>query len=132
MELADNQKLAHVDWITLNKAQNLLNNASSCKDLDEEVEQLEKNLTKISDTHAKILRITLFLKQWWNKNVVKARKTQAKKRKWQSTASNAAKLKQARNLFYKIIQKAKQEYWQSFFEGEEINGGMRAKESVKN
>lgn len=132
MGSADDLKSAHVDWIERSKGRNFFNHASSCKDLDEEMEWLEKNLTKVFDTHAKILRVTSFSKRWWNEDVAKARKTWAKeKRKWGSAAPDAAKLKQARNLFYRVIRKAKLECWQSFLEGKKINGGMGAKESVK-
>lgn len=51
-----------MDWIDQSKGRHFLDLDSICKNLDEEIEWLKKNLTEVFDTHAKILRVTLFSK----------------------------------------------------------------------
>lgn len=98
---------------------------SSQQDLDEEVSWLEKNLANVLNTHAKILRVTSFSKQWWNKEVAEARKTWPKaKKQWGTATPNRAKLKKAQNLFYRVIRKAKRQCWQDFLQGEEKRDNM--------
>ena len=93
---------------------------------------IEKNLAEVLDSHAKILRVTSFSKQWWNEEVAGARKTWAKaKRKWGTITPDTFKLKQARNLFYRVIRKAKRQCWQNFLQGKEINSDTVVKKSIK-
>ena len=66
------------------------------------------------------MRVTFYLKRWWNEEVAQARKTWAKEKKtWGQVTPNREKLKQARNMFYRLVRKAKRECWQNFLEGKE-------------
>ena len=97
-----------------------------CKkeELDQEVEWFEKKLTKLLNNYAKITKITSYSKQWWNKNVTKARLTWAKDKKKLSRNKDLKKeFKQAQNLYYRIIRKAKQECWQNFLQGKAQSSG---------
>lgn len=60
----DNLDLAYVDWTNRSRSRNFLELSSTQKDLDEEVQWLEKNLAEVLDTHAKILKVTSFSKRW--------------------------------------------------------------------
>ncbi len=66
------------------------------------------------------MRITCYSKKWWNEEVVKACKIWAKKKKvWGQVMPNKEKLKQAQNVFYRIVRKIKRGCWQDFLEGKE-------------
>lgn len=108
MGSSPNLKSAHMDWTDQSKSRNFLDQTSDRKYLDEEVNWREKNLAEVLNTHFKILRVTSFSKRWWNKEVAEAKKTWAKaKRKWGITTPDIVQFKQARNLFYRVIRKAK-------------------------
>lgn len=81
MRLANDLKSAQIDWIEQTKGRNFQSLDFSCKNLDEEVEWLEKNLIKVFDTNTKILRVTSISKLYWNKDVTKARKAWAKEKR---------------------------------------------------
>lgn len=52
--------------------------------------------------------------------MAQACKVQTKKKKiWEKITPNREKLKQAQNAFYRIVCKAKKEYWQNFLESME-------------
>ena len=65
------------------------------QELDEEVEWVETLLNHILNAHSKSMRVTLFSKKWWNKEV-EARKIWAKeKKRWGKITPDREKLKQA-------------------------------------
>lgn len=129
----DHLESAYMDWISRSKSRRLVDQISHKKDLDEEVYWIEKNLAEVLNTHAKILRVTFFSKRWWNAEVVEAKKTWAKgKREWGTVTPNKTKLKQARNLYYRIVRKAKRQCWQSFLQGEDKDLNPEQRESAKN
>lgn len=72
---------AQLKW--MKHTQNRLMSDNSCtrQELDEEVEWVETLLTHILNTHSKSMRVTLFSKRWWNKEVAKARKIWAREKK---------------------------------------------------
>ena len=60
-----------------------------------------------------------YSKRWWNKEVAKAQKIQAKEKKQQEQIlPDRKRLKKARNAFYCLIRKVKREYQQNFLESE--------------
>ena len=74
------------------KSRKLVDQISNQKELDEEVDWIEKNLAEVLNAYAKIFRVTFFSKRWWNKEVAIARKTWAReKRKWGTVTPNKAK-----------------------------------------
>lgn len=116
----DKLENAQKDWTSRSHTRKILDTTSSIKNLDDEVDWFEKTLSVVLDAHAKVLRVTSFSKRWWNKEVSEARRVWAKeKKKWEKVTPDAAKFKQARNLFYRIIRKTKREYWQRFLQGGE-------------
>ena len=57
--------------------------------------------------------------------MAQARKIWAKEKKmWGKIIPNREKLKQARNVFYRIVRKAKRECWQKFLEGIEESSNL--------
>lgn len=113
---------AYRDWLSRSQARSLVGITSSQRDLDEEVGWLEENLADGFNTHAKIIRVTSFSKRWWNKEVAEARKTWAKaKKQWGTATPDRDKFKEARNLFYRAVRKAKR---QGFLQGEEKKDGI--------
>ena len=86
--------------------------------LGQEVEQFEKKLIELLNNYAKITQITCYSKQWWNKEVAKARLTWAKnKKKLGRNKDLKEEFKQARNWYYRTIRKAKRKCWQKFLQG---------------
>lgn len=74
------------------------------------------------DNHVKITRVAAYSKQWWNEEVVEVRKSWAKtKRKFGRDEIHKDEFKQAWNLYYRTIQKAKRLCWQNFLQGKEDN-----------
>ena len=73
----DNKLLqaAQSEWKMTNEDQQLLDLLCIKQELDQEVEWFERKLTKLLNNHAKITQITCYSKQWWNKEVAKARST---------------------------------------------------------
>ncbi len=56
------------------------------------------------------MQVTFYSKRWWNKEMVQACKLWAKEKKiWGKITPNREKLKQARNIFYRTMHKAKKE-----------------------
>lgn len=93
---------------------------STIEDLDIEVEWFESRLTELLDNHAKITRVTAYSKRWWNEKVAEARKSWAKtKRKFGRDEIHKDEFRQARNLYYRTIRKAKRLCWQNFLQGKE-------------
>ena len=89
------------------------------EDLDGEVQWFESQLIGLLNKHAKITRITLYSKRWWNEEVAKARKAWAKdKRRLSGNGELRKEFKQARNMYYRTIRKAKRTCWQKFLQGE--------------
>ena len=128
----DDLESARINWISQSKSRKLLDQTSNRRDLDEEVDWVEENLAEVLNAHAKILRVTSFSKRWWNKEVAEARKTWARaKRKWGTVTPDTVKLKQARNLFYRVVRKAKRQCWQNFLQGEDKDDNKDCRESAK-
>lgn len=85
----------------------------------------EKEIARLLDKHAKITRITSYSKRWWNNDVTKARKIwRREKKKFGSSNGNRAKLKKARNIYYRVIRKVKRVCWQKFLQGEDENTNL--------
>ena len=113
---------AHEEWKKASHERHHLTSLSIKKDLDKEVEWFESRLTELLDNHAKITRVSAYSKRWWNKEVSEARKSWAKsKRKFGRDKDHKDEFKQARNLYYRTIRKAKRLCWQNFLQGEEEN-----------
>ncbi len=76
-------------------------------------------LTAILDTYSKIIQVASYSEKWWNKELAKACKIWAKRKKtWGQTKPDRKKLKQSQNKFYRVVRKAKWECWQNFLESE--------------
>lgn len=78
--LKDNKLLqtAKNRWNKIGQDQKYLGLLCIKEELEKEVGQFEKKLTDFLNTHAKITQITAYSKQWWNDEVVEARKIWAK------------------------------------------------------
>lgn len=75
---------------------------------------------ELLDKHAKITRISVCSKKWWNKEVAEARQYWAKnKRMLAGDDSRKQEFGQARNLYYRTIRNAKRLSWQNFLRGKE-------------
>lgn len=72
---------AQLKWMKHTQNRLMLDNSCTRQELDEEVEWVETLLTHILNTHSKSMRVTLFSKRWWNKEVAKARKIWAREKK---------------------------------------------------
>ena len=118
--LEDGKRLqaAQEDWENSSARQVHLNYSSTKEDLDKEVEGFESRLAQLLNAHAKVLRITAYSKRWWNDEVTQARKIWAQDKKRLSEEE----LRQARNLYYRTIRKAKRACWQDFLQKEEQSG----------
>ena len=116
----DQLSKAQKEWVIQSQKRPILQSSCNRLALDQEVEWIENTLTDILNTYSKIMRVTSYSKRWWNEEVAQARKTWAKEKKtWGQVTPNREKLKQARNMFYRLVRKAKRECWQNFLEGEE-------------
>ena len=112
------------EWKKTNMDQQSLDLLCKKEELDQEVEWFEKKLTELLNNHAKITKITSYSKRWWNKEVAKARSTWAKdKRRLSRNEDLKEEFKQARNLYYRTIRKAKRKCWQNFLEGKARSSG---------
>lgn len=109
-------ELAFIDQTSQSKSQKLFDQTSNNKHLDKEVDWIEKSLAEVLDIYTKILRITYFFKQWLNKKVVKIKKIEQKKKKWETMTLDTVQLKQAQNQFYRVVHKTKRECRQNFFQ----------------
>ncbi len=99
------------------KGQAYLSLSCTQEDLDKEVEWFESRLTELLNSYIKITRITAHSKRWWNEEVAEARKTWAKnKKRLRRNEDLKEELKQACNLYYKTIRKAKWTCWQEFLQ----------------
>ena len=88
--------VAKKEWEKKNSSRLYLSLSSSKNDLDFEVEWFEAALGNWLDNHAKITRVTLFSKKWWNDEVVQAKKTWVrKKRRLGNCPSTTEELKKA-------------------------------------
>ena len=93
-KFADDLESAHLNWISQNRSQKSPNKISNPRDLDKKVDWVEENLARVLNAHAKILGVTFFSKQWWNKEVAEVRKTWAiAKRIWETGIPDKIKLK---------------------------------------
>ena len=57
------------------------NRTCDCATLDIEVEWIEDTLTDLLNKYTKVMLVTPYSKRWWSKDVAKARKVLAKKKK---------------------------------------------------
>ncbi len=74
------------------------------EDLDKEVEWFESKTAELLNSHAKIIRVYAYSKQWWNEDVVEARSKWARdKSKFGKEPDQRQELKQAWNLYYCTI-----------------------------
>lgn len=129
---SEDLELASADWKSQSKSRKLLDQTCNQKHLDEEVDWIEKNLAEVLDTYAKILKVASFSKRWCNKEVAEARRTWAReKRKWGTVTPDTVTLKQTRNLFYRVVRKAKRQCWQSFLQGEHEDDNINKQESTQ-
>ena len=104
-------------WVTQNSERVFSDWTCNRTILDMEVEWIKDKLIDLLNKYRKIMRVTLYSKRWWNKNMVQARKIWTKeKKRWRKSTPDKEKLKQAQNQFYHIIRKAKRECWQNFLE----------------
>lgn len=69
------------EWIIIIESHTHLDPLYIKEDLDKEVEQLKRKLTKFLNNHAKITQITVYSKQQQNHDIAKARKTWARDKK---------------------------------------------------
>lgn len=61
--------------------------SSTKEDLDREVEWFEGKLVRFLNNHARVSRITAYLKKWWNEKVAEARK------EWQKIREGLVEIK---------------------------------------
>ena len=113
---------AKEDWEKSSRGQKYLTPGCTKEDLDKEVEWFESKIVELLDNHAKITRVCAYSKRWWNEDVAEARSNWAKdKRKYGKVPGYRQELKQARNLYYRTIRKAKRLSWQNFLQGKNEN-----------
>lgn len=115
-------KVTEDEWRTCISSRPYLTFLSIIEDLNHEVKWFEEETSRGLDKHAKITRVTSYSKIWWNDDVANARKTWAKeKRKFSGSNGNTVELKRARNIYHRVIRKAKRVCWQKFLQGEDSN-----------
>ena len=111
----------------MSKGQKYLTSECTKEDLDKEVEWFESKIAELLNNHAKITRVCAYSKRWWNNDVVEARSKWARdKRKFGKELDQRQELKQARNLYYRTIRKAKRLSWQNFLQGKNENSTQSA------
>ena len=72
------------------------------------------------DKNIKIVRITAYLKRWWNKDVKEARRTLGRaSRAWGRRGGDPEEFKQARNAYRRALKRAKRECWSQFLLNDE-------------
>lgn len=90
---------AKKDWDKFSKGQIYLTSKYIKKDLDKKVEWFVGKTTELFNSHAKITKVCVYSKRWWNKDVVEARLNQTKdKKKFEKDSSQKQELKQAQNM----------------------------------
>ena len=85
-------------------------------------------MTLLLDKYAKILCVSPFSKRWLNDEVAEARKVwaRAKKTYGRDPRYDKDELKKARNIYYRVIRKAKQDCWQNFLQGQDATQRARS------
>ncbi len=87
------------------------------ENFDKKVKWFKSGLTELLDNHAKITKVSAYSKQWWNKEIAKARKRWAKsKKKFDRNDNHKNKFTQVQNLYYETIWKVKKLCWQNFLQ----------------
>ena len=63
------------------------------------------------DKNIKIVRIIVYSKRWWNKDVKETRKTLGRASKtWEKRGGDLEEFKQARNTYKRALKKTKRKY----------------------
>ena len=133
VEDKDQLSKAKETWISQSSKRPILDGTCNRTILDLEVEWIEDTLTDLLNKYSKVMRVTSHSKRWWNKEVAQARKLWAKEKKiWGKITPNREKLKQARNIFYRTVRKAKRKCWQNFLGGIEPSNPAQIRPEDKN
>ena len=105
-------------WKALAAYRSPLSDSCIEEDIASEALWIQEALTAVLDQHAKPIRLTPYSKRWWGPKVKEARGAYAREyRAWKSGALGDAEHREAQNLFYRTIRKAKRECWENFLEG---------------
>jgi hypothetical protein len=77
-------------------------------DVEEEAIWVQETLTTVLNQHAKPVRVTVWSKRWWGKEIKENRRAFARvKRAWKEGSATEEEYKKARNEYYKGIRQAK-------------------------
>jgi hypothetical protein len=89
-------------------------------DVEEEAIWVQETLTTVLNQHAKPVRVTVWSKRWWGKEIKESRRAFARvKRAWKEGSATEEEYKKARNEYYRGIRQAKRKCWENFLTGAE-------------
>ena len=117
---ADSQALEEAQemWQAEAERRELLNDACSSADVEEQAIWVQETLTAVLDRYAKPVRVTPRSKRWWNRDVKEAREAYCQARRaWQGQHIATTDLREARNDYYRTIRRAKRTCWETFLAG---------------
>lgn len=118
----DQEQMAYKTWKELADQRIIMNDSNNKAELDEEAQWISDTLILILDQHVNKLKLCARSKRWWSKEINELRSSfKTIRRQFQRQYISLEEYKVARNAYYRQIRKSRDQCFEKWIQGEDIN-----------